>query len=375
MTPAPWPDDLLPDLARGAARRPAVVLDDDPTGTQTLRDVPVLTAWDPDAIARHLHEPVVFLSTNSRSLDTTAAEAVTRDAVVAAIGAARASDRDISVISRSDSTLRGHFPTETVAVAEAMDMPGARVLLAPYFGEGGRVTVDDVHHLERDGHRVPVADTEFAQDAVFGYRSSNLREWVAERYAAAGRGRPPMTSLSLELVRTGGPQAVVEALRALPAGGVALANAELDRDIEVVALGALLAEEAGLPLVARTAASYVRGRAGRPPAPLLDADELPAGSAGLVVVGSHVATTTEQLARLRDALGADEAVVQELSVADLFAAGTVGRTAPALDAAMRSGRLAILATERARRDVGFEGGRAISSALVAIVERLEERPA
>lgn len=63
MPPPPWPSDLLPDLARLAAARPAVILDDDPTGTQTLRDVPVLSAWDVDAIAGHLDGRVLFLST------------------------------------------------------------------------------------------------------------------------------------------------------------------------------------------------------------------------------------------------------------------------------------------------------------------------
>ncbi|HJP71412.1 MAG TPA: four-carbon acid sugar kinase family protein, partial [Candidatus Limnocylindria bacterium] len=72
-----WPEDVLPDLARRAASWPAVVLDDDPTGTQTLRDVHVLTGWDPVSIERHLDDPVVFLSTNSRALEEADAVAVT----------------------------------------------------------------------------------------------------------------------------------------------------------------------------------------------------------------------------------------------------------------------------------------------------------
>jgi uncharacterized protein YgbK (DUF1537 family) len=373
------PDDVLAELARRAHGRPAIVLDDDPTGTQTLRDVFVLTSWTADAVARHLDDPVVFLSTNSRSLDEAAAVAVTRSAVAAARAASVLRARPMSFISRSDSTLRGHFPAEVSAIADASPMSEARVLLAPYFGEGGRITVDDVHYLERDGVRTPVAETEFASDATFGYRSSDLRAWVAEKYTAAGLTVPALTSVALDMIRDGGPDAVSEALRALPPGGVAIGNAEMGRDIEALALGALLAEEAGLPLVARTAASYVRARAGRAPAPLLEPGELEvAPGGGLVVVGSHVATTTRQLERLfasqRDLSS------HELPIEPIVAGGSVAETeidtaARAMDAALRDGRLGVVATEGQRRDIGLEGGRLVSSALVAVVERVTTRPA
>lgn len=373
----PWPGDVLPELARRAAAWPAVVLDDDPTGTQTLRDVPVLTAWDAVSIERHLDDPVVFLSTNSRALEEADAVAITADAAAHACQAASITWRPVSFISRSDSTLRGHFPAETRAVAEAAGMPDARVLLAPYFGDGGRVTVDDVHFLDGGEGRTPVAETEFARDATFGYRSSNLRDWVAEKYAAARLEAPPMTSLSLELVRGGGPSAVAEALLALPPGGVAIANAEVDRDIEVVALGSLLAEERDLPLVARTGASYVRARAGRAPAPLLGVGERDTDGAGIVVVGSHVETTTRQLRHLVDHASV---VAHEVRVKALVAGGAsmeeaVAAAATALDAALAEERIGLVSTERVRRVVSLGGGRAISSGLVEVVRRLAYRPA
>jgi uncharacterized protein YgbK (DUF1537 family) len=374
VAPEPWPHDPLPELSRLAAERPVVVLDDDPTGTQTLRDVTVLTGWDPATIREHLGEGVLFLSTNSRSLDDGAAvELVARAArdIRTAAG-----DRAVSIVSRGDSTLRGHFPAEVLAVAT--DMPEARVLLAPYFGDGGRVTVDDVHLLDRDGTRQPVAETEFARDATFGFRSSNLREWVAEKYARANLPAPPTVSLSLDLVRRGGPPGVASALAALAPGSVAVANAVVDRDIEVVALGALRAEVGGLPLVARTAASYVRARAGRAPAPPLAASEIGGGPAGLVVVGSHVPTTTGQLGRLRDALPEDRLSAVELPVDALLdddrAARTIDAAIDTLDEAIRAGRIALVATERVPREIGLEGARRVSAALVRVVEGLRARP-
>ncbi len=377
MPPRPWPDDVLPDLARRAAIRPVVILDDVPTGTQTLRDVSVLTAWDADAIARHLRDPAVFLSTNSRSLDEAGAVAITHDAAVTALGAARISGRPISVVSRSDSTLRGHFPAETSAVADAMEALDARILLAPFFGEGGRVTTGGVHYLLEGARLRPVGETEFARDANFGYRSSNLAEWVAEKHASAGKPTPVTSNLGLALIREGGPEGVAAALRALPAHAVAIADAEVERDIEVVALGALMAEDDGLPLVARTAASYVRARAGREPAPVLTAEELATDGPGLIVVGSHVATTTRQLEDLVAAMDAEHLVVQELPLGPILAGDedAVPAAIEILEAALRGGRSAMVLTDRTRRDVGLKGGRPISSALVAIVQGIETRPA
>jgi uncharacterized protein YgbK (DUF1537 family) len=372
---APWSEDVLPELARRAAARPLIVLDDDPTGTQTLRDVTVLTEWNAGSIARHLDETVLFLSTNSRAFAEPAAAELTRSAANAARDASTAVGRSISFVSRSDSTLRGHFPAETLAVGGA----DARVLLAPYFGEGGRLTVGDVHVLQRDGHRVNVADTEFARDPTFGYRSRDLRGWVSERYGVAGLPAPAVSSLPLSLVRGSGPEGVAAALLDLPPGAVAIANAAEDRDIEVTALGAVIAEEAGLPLVARTAASYVRARAGRAPAPPLAAHELATRGPGLVIVGSHVELTTRQLTILRRDAAAGRLEEVELAVEPLVAGGAgaraaVVRAAERLDGALGEGRIAVLSTERTWRGVGVDGGRAIAAGLVNIVQRIRTRP-
>lgn len=367
--------DALAAIRRRATGRPALVLDDDPTGTQTVRDLFVLTEWDTDRIGRHLDDTALFLSTNSRSLDEADAVDITRDAVRAALAAARQSGRPISFVSRSDSTLRGHFPAETLAIADAMGAPDARVLLVPFFGEGGRLTVDDVHLLDRDGIRTPVAETEFARDATFGYRSSNLRDWVADKYAAGGYSLPGVESLAIDTVRAG-PDAVARRLAALRPGGVAVANAETDADVEAIVLGALRAEDDGLPLVARTAASYVRARAGQPSAEPLAQGELNVHHGpGLIIVGSHVSTSTAQLDVLRSA--DTTLAVQELSIDDIRTGerSMVSRAAASADEALIEGRTAVIATERTRRDIGLAGGRAVSGALVAIVRAMTRRPA
>ncbi|HEY0444068.1 MAG TPA: four-carbon acid sugar kinase family protein [Candidatus Limnocylindrales bacterium] len=383
--PPPWPLDELATIRRLARGRTLVVLDDDPTGTQTVRDVPVLTLPGIGELGRLLaaRVPALFILTNSRSLPARAAEALARRLGRTIATESNRTGRRVSVVSRSDSTLRGHFPGEVDALAHGFGLQGARTVLAPYFGDGGRITIDDVHYLVRNGHTVPVAETEFARDAAFGYSASNLRAWIAMR----GGGQAGIVSLSLDAIRAGGPDEVARILAAAPQGSVCIANAAADGDIEVVAAGVLRAERRGVPLIVRTAASYVRAAAGQPHHPLLVAAEIPVGRGpGLVVVGSHVAGTTRQL----DALLADAPCPVELIEldADVAAnarrAGRLGRDAAArAGTALARGRTPILATSRTplggdssdAEDAGVRRSARISATLVSVVRSLERRPA
>ena len=123
--PPVWPDDLLPAIQQENAQRPAsiVVLDDDPTGTQTVYDVPVVTNWAlPTIIEAFQREtPLFYVLTNSRSLPRTQAIDLAREAGANILEASRRTGRAFEVISRSDSTLRGHFPAEVDALIEALN--------------------------------------------------------------------------------------------------------------------------------------------------------------------------------------------------------------------------------------------------------------
>ena len=178
-----------------------VALDDDPTGTQTVRDVPVLTKWSAEGLRTLLDgaDPLAFLLTNSRSLPGDEAVELASSSGRTLRAASTDAGRGWAVISRSDSTLRGHYPAEVDALVDALAISDARVVLAPFFGDGGRVTLDGVHYLRRDDRLVPAAETEFARDPVFGYRSSDLREWVAERSTAVPHSRVrPVAVMTLD---------------------------------------------------------------------------------------------------------------------------------------------------------------------------------
>ncbi len=303
LVPPEYPLELLPSIRDEFLKtsKTIIVLDDDPTGTQTCRDVTVLTSWETKEITEELKTKpsILFILTNSRSLPEQEATALAFKIGYHLKEAIKESGREVMVISRSDSTLRGHFPTEVDALAEALDRSEAIRVLIPAFIEGGRYTIDDVHYLVEHESLVPVSDTPFAKDLVFGYTQANLKLWVEEKTKGKVKA-PEVISISLEDIRTGGPSQVVKKLNSVKTGGVCIVNAVSYRDLEVLAMGVLMAEEEGNNLVYRSSASFVSilagQEAGKPFIPKIIGPALGHGS--LTVVGSHVPKTTLQLDRL-----------------------------------------------------------------------------
>ncbi len=385
--PPPWPTDLLPDIRRASAEsgRKLVVLDDDPTGTQTVYDVPVLTEWSRETLKRELGgaASVVYLLTNSRSLPPAQAEALNFE-----VGERlrEVAEPTPIVVSRSDSTLRGHYPGEVEALAQALGEPHHATLLAPFFLEGDRYTVRDVHYVREGDTLVPVGESEFAKDATFGFASSDLKAWVAEKTA----GRVPaaeVTSLSLADIRGGGPDAVTERLLGLR-GETVVVNAASLRDLEVVALAALRAENRGRRFLYRTAASFVQVLAGLAPRPPLSAADLAPGSGGgLVVVGSHVPKSTRQLEVL---LAHHDLRHIEVAVSPLLDGRTrrreLERVVTAVERALQQGESVVVSTQRELLTANdtknnaegglndLEIGRLVSASLVEVVQELRTEP-
>ncbi|HXT36660.1 MAG TPA: four-carbon acid sugar kinase family protein [Chloroflexota bacterium] len=233
--------------------------------------------------------------------------------------------------------MRGHYPDETDALAAGLGMPVDATLLIPAFISGGRYTIGNIHYVLEGTGLVPAARTPFARDPAFAYRYSDLTAWVEEK----SEGRIPaarVRTISIETIRGGGPDRVAAALVGLERGGVCVVNAASERDQAVAALGALRAESQGKRFLYRTAASFVRARAGLEARPLLTAAELamPHSGAGLSVVGSYVPSTSSQVAALRKS-GRVTAI--EVAVERLLSPGTrdneIGRVARLADAAMR----------------------------------------
>lgn len=285
--------------------RRLVVLDDDPTGSQSVHDVQIVTDLDRRQYAAALAEPgaTCFVLTNSRALPRAEAVALTERVVADVLEVERELGAVVDIVSRGDSTLRGHILAEPAAIDRVRAATTGRgydgVLFAPGFFEAGRVTDGDIHWLVDPSGRTPVGESEFARDATFGYRSSNLADLVAELADGPVPGGR-VHSLSRELIARG-PGAVAEVLAEVRDGAFVVVNGIADDDYETVVLGALEAEADGRRLLYRTGPSFVRALAGIPPShPLTAAQIGPRGANphGLVVVGSHVERSTEQLAGL-----------------------------------------------------------------------------
>ncbi len=291
--------------AHVATGRRIAVIDDDPTGSQNVHGVALLTTTDEAAIAAGLPTAgsCAYVLTNSRSLPETEAAHLTHQ-VGCTLGALTAKlDAPIGVVSRSDSTLRGHLIAEVRALDTALRETTGRgydgVLLAPCYLEAGRVTAGDIHWARVDGELVPVGQTEFARDAAFGYTASHLPSFVVEKSRGTDPCPPAVTSISLHDIRVGGPERVTEILTGLTGGTFVVVNAVDYADLDVVVLGLLDAEVAGGTYLSRTGPSFVASLMGLEPRPPLRREqiwtaELPTQH-GLVVVGSHVGLTSRQL--------------------------------------------------------------------------------
>ncbi len=382
--PAEWPDDPLPAIQAAVRARAeqVVVLDDDPTGTQTVHGVPVLTEWPVEALRAELAGdlPAFYLLTNSRSLPPAEVQALN-----AAIGhnlaaAAQQAGRRFVVVSRSDSTLRGHFPGEVNALAEALGGSFDATLIIPAFIEGGRYTVDDIHYVAEGDTLIPAGATEFARDAAFGYRASNLRDWVAEKTG----GRVPaevVAAISLDDIRRGGPARVAERLLALSPGAVCVVNAAGNRDLAVVVGGLVEAEGQGRRFMYRTAASFVPLRAELSPRPLLRGADLalPESGGGLVVVGSYMPKTSGQVAALLAQPGMRGVEVRVAALLSAQPSETIANAAHAAEQALAEGQDVVIYTSRelvtgADAETSLAIGRRVSDGLIGIVRAIEARP-
>lgn len=382
--------NLIADATRRLGRK-VVVLDDDPTGVQTVHDVLVLTGWSVPDLCQALRRPegCFFILTNSRAHPQAEADAMNREIARNLAEACRTTRRDMDVISRSDSTLRGHYPTETRALREVLASTLSRTyhgeIIVPAFFEGGRYTVGDVHWVEDGKWLIPAGQTEFARDPVFGYGTSNLREWVQEK--TGGRTRSSdVVSISLDDVRLGGPAKVRETLTHPGAWKTVVVNSLSYADMGTFALGLLQAELEGFNFICRSAASFVKVRANISDRGLLQPHELftahsSCARGGLIIAGSHVKKTSDQLESLRDSnltamveldvaktLGGRDALEEELE-----------RVSSRIDAELLRGVDIAVFTSRGyvsgdSDEASIQVGRRISDALSELVRRVRTRP-
>jgi len=379
--PPPWGVDLVPAVREAftRARSTLIVMDDDPTGCQTVHGIPILTAWPVEALREEFdRSPCFFILTNSRSLPAREAAALNRE--VARNITRAAAGRRFLVISRSDSTLRGHFRVEIETLIAEFGLSDAVTLCIPAFFEGGRFTIGDVHYVREGDELVPAAETPYAKDPSFGFASSNLKEYIEEKTGGAV-SRGDVCSISMEDIRAGGPGKVAEKLENCAGGSFCVVNACERSDMDVAALAVLRAMETGKRFLLRTAAAIIPALIGLEPRALLVAGDFPPpqSGCGLVVVGSFVPMSSRQLAHL---LKHGDVGGVELDVRRLLAGegeAEIGRVAAEANRSVAARRDTVVYTSRdlvtgttAEESIRIQAG--VADALVEIVRGMQAAP-
>lgn len=264
----------LRDSVNTIDHRRLVVLDDDPTGCQTVYDCNILLDYSVEGIKKQLllDDKLFYILTNTRSMTKENAIKVTKEVVDNVHEAAGQVTyrHPLQFISRSDSTLRGHYPSEIDAISERNHpMVYDATIILPAFFEGGRVTFNDIHYVEEGDYLTPASETIFAQDQHFGFKSSNLIDWVVEK-STGSISRNNIFSIALNDIRNGGSSLVTEKLESLPVGSVVVVNVVHQHDLNTFVLGLLQAEANGCNFIYRTAASFIASRAALEPRGLLN---------------------------------------------------------------------------------------------------------
>lgn len=289
------------------SNRKMIVLDDDPTGIQTVHDVSVYTEWSKESIRKGFIEEakLFFILTNSRSFTVEQTTKVHKEIAVTVDEVARELGMDYIIVSRGDSTLRGHYPLETQLIREVVsarndfDMDGE--ILCPYFREGGRYTLGNIHYVKYNEELVPAGQTEFAKDATFGYQSSNLCEYIEEKTKGQYKAKECIT-ISLESLRDIDFDGIAKKLLSVTNFNKIVVNAVDDYDVKVFCVALYRAMSMGHHFMIRCAAAFVKDFANISDRPLLRRKEMvtvESHAGGIIVVGSHTKKTTMQLEELK----------------------------------------------------------------------------
>lgn len=378
--------DVLPQLGRKI-----VVLDDDPTGIQTVHGISVFTTWDEKTLMDAFLEdaPMFFILTNSRALTNEQSERLHRAVAKNIAYASRESGKDFLVISRGDSTLRGHYPLETETLRRKLEAETDKryngEIIIPFFCEGGRYTLDNIHYVKEGNRLIPAGQTEFARDKTFGYSASHLGNWCEEKTHSQYKAED-MVYLSLDDIRAANIDRLVGQLSGAEDFQKIIVNAVEYVDVEVFAIALCKALRMGKEFIFRSAAALPKVLGSVSDKPLLSPAELVVRGekhGGMVLVGSHVGKTSRQLEVLRKSNCPIDYIEfnQHLVLYENGLENEVTRVSRAADASIAQGRTVVVYTRRERVDLPEDDREGqlrisveISAAVTDIVARLSSRP-
>lgn len=363
--------------------RTCIVIDDDPTGNQTVYDIPLLTTWDVDTLTEEFKKetPTFFLLTNSRSLSEKASTALYTQISKNILNAAKATSRNFTVISRSDSTLRGHF-SEIDVIKSTLKLNDAITVFIPVMFEGGRVTVNDTHYISNANLLTPVNETPFSQDHTFGYKNANLKAWIEEKTQGNIKAKG-VQAVDLSSIRQLDVETLSAQIKNIDSGSYCIINALNYNDLDKVTNALLLSEKLGKKIIYRTSSSFVPSYIGLKPKAVLEPKDIVDSNnnnGGLTIVGSYVPKSSTQLNYALEHF-TDDTII-EVDVAKVLGEQSkayLEGLSLAIDNNISKGKDSIVFTSRKLitgkdSNSNINIASKVSHALVTLVQNLQTRP-
>lgn len=368
-----------------------VVLDDDPTGVQTVHDVSVYTNWEKESVRQGFEEenPLFYILTNSRGFTVEQTTKAHHEIAKVVDAVAKETGKEYIFISRSDSTLRGHFPLETQLLKEDYEKNTGKTIdgeiLCPFFKEGGRFTINDVHYVKYGDELVPANETEFAKDKTFGYTAATMPDYIEEKTNGEYKAED-VICISLEDIHNMNIDKIEELLMNVQGFNKIVVNAVDYADVKVFCVALYRAMAKGKVFMFRTAAAIVKVMGGISDQPLLTRSQMvtkETKNGGIIVVGSHTDKTTKQVEELRklpdiEFIELDATLVKDDKAFEAEVDRCLGRE----EACIRAGKTVCCYTTRAliTADTGDKEDELrlsvkISDAVQSLVGRLNVTPA
>lgn len=363
-----------------------IILDDDPTGIQTVHGLNVYMSWDKTAFEEiFANSETAFIHTNTRAYPPGKATIILDEILTNILEVSKTYNSGFEIISRSDSTLRGHYPLETEHIRNKIEAEtGEKIdgeILIPFFKEGGRLTANDIHYVEDNEMLVPAYLTEFAKDPDFGFSTSDLKEYIEEKTDGKYKASE-VSSVSLNMLRNNQKNEIINILLKAKDFSKIIINAVEYNDLKAFIPSLIEARQRGKKYIFRTAASFVKNYSFNEDKDLLDKKELETYTKGnkniLLIAGSYTRKTSSQLRILKESHKIEPV---ELKVSNLLEGKTsfekeVEESTKKIDFLMKSGKNPVLFTSRKLVKTGdhLRTAGIISSALIQVVSRLNERP-
>ena len=358
--------------ALASLNKKIVVLDDDPTGVQTVHDVSVYTDWSEETIAAGFAEenPMFFILTNSRAFTADYTAQVHKTIAQRIVAESKKTNKEFIIISRSDSTLRGHYPLETEVLKDTVEANSSikfdGEVMMPFFKEGGRFTINNIHYVQEGDYLTPAGMTEFAKDKTFSYKSSLLSEYVEEKTHGKFKAADTVC-ISLADLRALKTDDIAQQLISVKDFNKVVVNAVDYIDVKVFVIALIKAFHAGKNFLFRSAAALTKVIGG-------------VSNKALLSRGSHVKKTTQQFNELQKCswikfIEFNHLLVLEPEKLEAELSRIIAET----EKCIKNGQTTAVFTGRKRLDVGSEEESLkvsvkISEAITSIVARLSVQP-